>query len=187
MSSGVKNRNKNLLRILRCVEVRPINRSERALWESLLRKYHYLGLRSLVGESLRYMAVYQGHWPGLSGWSAAALKCKVRDQWIGWPPLLQWQRLRLLANNTRFLILPRINIPNLAYRILAVNLKRLSRGWQVLYGHSTWLVESFVDPRFFKGTCYKAAGRVFLSHTREFAKCHSYNQTQQRGQTHETI
>ncbi|MBW2145995.1 MAG: hypothetical protein JRG73_12370 [Deltaproteobacteria bacterium] len=48
MSHGVENRNKHLLRILRCVEVRPIYRSERVLWDGLMRKHHYLGLRSLV-------------------------------------------------------------------------------------------------------------------------------------------
>lgn len=176
MSHGVKTRSKNLLRILRCVEVRPINRNERPLWDGLMRKYHYLGLHSLVGESLRYVAIFQGHWLGLVGWSAAALKCKARDQWIGWPPLLQWQRLRLLANNTRFLILPHINIPNLASCILAINLKRLSQDWQAVYGHPIWLVETFVDPRYFKGTSYKAAGWILLGHTRGFAKCSdSYN------------
>ncbi|MBW2148838.1 MAG: DUF4338 domain-containing protein [Deltaproteobacteria bacterium] len=87
MSHGVENRKKDLLRILRCVEVRPIHRSERPFWDGLMRKYHYLGLHALVGESLRYAVVYQGQWLGLLGWSAAVLKCKVRDRWIGWPPV----------------------------------------------------------------------------------------------------
>lgn len=62
-------------------------------------------------------------------------------------------------------------IPNLASRILALNLKRLSGDWQTLYGHPLCLVETFVDPRHFKGTCYKAQGWLFLGHTRGFSKC----------------
>ena len=69
------------------------------------------------------------------GWAAAALQCTVRDKWIGWPPVIKSQRLRLLANNSRFLILPHVHIPNLASRILALNLKRLSQDWQKVYGH----------------------------------------------------
>jgi len=162
---------KEFSEVLRSLEVRPISRHERPLWDDLMRQYHYLGLHSLVGESIRYIALHQEHWLALIGWSAAALKCKVRDQWIGWPPLLQWRRLALVANNTRFLILPHICIPNLASRILALNLKRLSRDWEEIYGHPIWLVETFVDPRYFQGTCYKAAGWTFLGHTRGFAKC----------------
>jgi hypothetical protein len=156
--------------MLHCVEVRPICRDERSVWDDLMGRHHYLGFRSLVGESLRYVATLQGQWVALLGWSAAALKCKVRDRWIGWPAWLQYQRLSLLANNSRFLILPDVEIPNLASRVLALNVKRLSRDWQQLYGHPIWLAESFVDPRYFQGTCYKAAGWSFLGYTHGFSK-----------------
>lgn len=156
--------------ILRNIEVRPIHRSERYAWDELMAKYHYLGLRSLVGESLRYIALYQGQWLALLGWAAAALKCSVRDAWIGWPNWIKWQRLPLVANNVRFLILPHISIRNLASRILALNLKRLSEDWQTSYAHPILLAETFVNPRMFKGTCYKAANWTFLGHTRGFAK-----------------
>lgn len=157
--------------LLRSIEVRPICRNERTPWDELMRRHHYLGLRCLVGESIRYVAVFQQQWLALLGWSAAALKCKVRDQWIGWHHWLKWQHLPLIANNTRFLILPQIRIPNLASRILALNLKRLSRDWEEIYGHPLWLVETFVDPRYFQGTCYQAAGWTFLGYTRGFARC----------------
>jgi hypothetical protein len=160
--------------LLRSFEVRPICRNERTLWDKLMRRHHYLGLRSLVGESIRYVAVFQQQWLALLGWSAAALKCKVRDQWIGWHHWLKWQRLPLIANNTRFLILPKIRIPNLASRILALNLKRLSQDWQAAYHHPIYLAETFVDPRYFKGTCYRAAGWFFLGYTHGFAKCSTH-------------
>ena len=160
----------HLRHILRHIEVRPISRSERAHWDELMAKHHYLGFRSLIGESLRYIARSQGQWLALLGWAAAALKCYVRDQWIGWPAWIKWQRLPLIANNVRFLILPSTSIPNLASRVLALNLKRLSADWQASYGHPILLAETFVDPRLFRGTCYKAAGWSLLGYTNGFAK-----------------
>lgn len=124
--------------------------------------------------------MYQKQWLALIGWSAAVLKCKVRDQWIGWPSFFQYQRLSFIANNSRFLILPHVRIPNLASYVLAQNLKRLSRDWQAIYNHPIYLAETFVDPQYFKGTCYKAQGWEFLGYTRGFAKCdnryYSHNQ-----------
>lgn len=157
--------------VLRSVEVYPISREERRRWDLVMRQHHYLGLKSLVGESLRYVAIFQGQWLALLGWTAAAFKCKVRDEWIGWSPTLCRQRLPLIANNARFLILPGIHLPNLASRVLTLNLKRLSQDWQNVYGHPLLLVETFVDHRYFLGTCYKAAGWLHLGYTRGFARC----------------
>jgi Domain of unknown function (DUF4338)/DDE_Tnp_1-associated/Transposase DDE domain len=152
------------------VQVRLISDSERRLWAQLMREYHYLGFQGLVGESLRYVAVYKEQWVALLGWAAPALSCKPRDQWIGWPAALKWHRLPLVANNFRFLILPGMRVHNLASRILALNINRLSQDWHNAYGHPIWLVETFVDPRFFRGTCYKAAGWICLGNTRGFAR-----------------
>ena len=110
--------------LVRDVEVRLVASAERSLWNRLMKQYHYLGFQSLVGQSLRYVAVHEGQWPAVLGWGSAALKCKARDQWIGWTEALKLQRLPLVANNARFLVL--VRIPNLASRILALNLKRLS-------------------------------------------------------------
>jgi len=113
--------------------VRPITSNERANWDTLMSKHHYLGFRSLVGESIRYVAELKGRWVALLGWSAAALKCQPRDTWIGWPQVIQWQRLYLILNNSRFLILPDIHIPNLASKILSLNLKRLAKDWEKIH------------------------------------------------------
>ncbi|RPJ18457.1 MAG: ISAs1 family transposase, partial [Desulfobacteraceae bacterium] len=120
--------------------------------------------------SLRYVAVFQDRWLALLGWCAAALSCKVRDRWIGWSPALQWSRLPLVVNNCRFLILPDVRIPNLASRILSLNLKRLALDWTNTYGHPVCLAETFVDPHCFKGTCYKAAGWVSVGLTLGFRR-----------------
>ena len=112
--------------LLRDVSVRPIRPEEQARWDALVHEHHYLGLRSLFGKTLRYVASVDGRWLALLGWQAAALKCAARDDWIGWPRVLHYQRLHLLANNARFLILPGRGVRNLASRVLALNLRRLS-------------------------------------------------------------
>jgi len=96
-----------ILEHLRGMEVRPIKRDERSYWDELIRQHHYLGLHSLIGETIRYIAIYQGQWFALIGWSAAVFKCKVRDQWIGWHPFIQYKRLFFIANNSRFFDLAR--------------------------------------------------------------------------------
>jgi hypothetical protein len=158
---------------LRSVIVRPITARERSNWDILMAKHHYLGFKSLVGKSIRYVAELQGHWVALLGWSTAALKCRPRDLWIGWPEVIQWQHLHLITNNSRFLILPGIYIPNLASRILSLNLKRLANDWQNIHGHPVLLAETFVDTSRFAGTCYKAANWIYLGQTRGFGKSSS--------------
>jgi len=135
-----------------------------------MRQHHYLGFERIVGESLCYVARQENDWVALLGWGSAALKCGPRDQWIGWDRALQWRRLHLIANNVRFLILPGWHQPNLASRLLALNLKRLSRDWELYYGHPVLLAETFVDSARFRGTCYRAAGWQVLGQTRGFAK-----------------
>jgi hypothetical protein len=116
---------------LRRVEVRPIRRDERGAWDALVAAHLYLGLRSLFGKTLRYVATLDGRWLALLGWQAAALKRAPRDAWIGWGRVLHYHRLQLLANNASFLILPAAgHMPNLASRVLALNLRRLSADWQ---------------------------------------------------------
>jgi hypothetical protein len=159
--------------LLRGVQVRPILPEERGRWDALMRSHHYLGLRSLFGNSLRYVAVLEGEWLALLGWQVAALKCRPRDCWIGWPRVLQYQRLHLIANNARFLVLPEIRVPNLASRVLALNLRRLSQDWEAVYGHPLLLAETFVDARF-SGTCYRAANWQALGHTQGFARSNGH-------------
>lgn len=156
--------------VLQKVVVRPIFSEERALWEELMGKYHYLGFHSLIGETLRYVALLDDRWVALIGWGSAALHCQARDQWIGWTSPLKQQRLHLIANNIRFLILPTIRIPNLASKILALNIHRLASDWQHYHDHPILLAETFVDPKRFLGTCYKASGWIYLGQTQGFRK-----------------
>ena len=150
--------------------VRPIHLHERPQWDRLMAEHHYLGFKTLVGQSLRYVAELNQKWVALLGWSAAALKCKPRDHWIGWTQPIQWQRLHLIANNSRFLILPGYHIKNLASKILSLNLKRLSADWEKIHGHPILLAETFVDISRFQGSCYKAANFIGLGVTKGFGK-----------------
>lgn len=152
------------------IVVRPVTPDERQMWDRLMSQYHYLGLKSLVGKSIRYVAEVQGRWLALLGWAASALKCQPRDTWIGWSQAIQWQRLHLIANNSRFLILPGIHIPNLASRVLSLNLRRLSRDWVHVYGHPVLIAETFVDTGRFTGACYKAANWLYLGQTSGYGK-----------------
>ena len=154
------------------VEVRLCQRVELSRLKALLRTHHYLGLRGVVGESLAYVAEAQGEWLAVFLWAAAAFKCGPRDRWIGWHSTVAWQRLPLVANNVRFLILPGVRVPNLASHLLALCTKRLCADWQQAWGHPILLVETFVDPSRFSGTCYRAAGWVKLGETQGYARHH---------------
>jgi hypothetical protein len=155
---------------LRQIVVRPIRAHERPHWEYLMSIHHYLGFRHLTGESLKYVAEFQDAWLALLGWGSGSFKFGARDRWIGWTPEQQWQRLHLLVCNQRFLILPGTHIPNLASRVLSLNVKRLSRDWEEFHGHPVLLAESFVDPSRFNGTCYRAAGWITLGKSRGFGR-----------------
>ena len=152
------------------IRVRLVRAEERARWRELMDAHHYLGFRPMVGESLWYVATRGEQWVALLAWAAAALKCGVRDGWIGWTPAVKFRRLHLVANNVRFLILPAGHRSNLASQVLARNLQRLSADWERYYGHPILLVETFVDAARFRGTCYGAAGWQGLGVTRGFGK-----------------
>jgi hypothetical protein len=151
--------------------VRLVRRDELRRWKALMQEHHYLGFDRIIGESLCYVGTRGTDWMGLLGWGSAALKCAPRDCFIGWDRQLQWRRLRFIANNVRFLILPGCHEPNLASRLLSLNVKRLSQDWQLYHGHPILMAETFVDSSRFRGTCYRAAGWQALGHTRGYSKC----------------
>jgi hypothetical protein len=90
------------------IVVRPVRASEQAPYEELMQRHHYLGALPKISETLWYVASWGEAWVALVSFSAAALKCAARDRWIGWDFRQRYRRLRLLANNSRFLILPKV-------------------------------------------------------------------------------
>ena len=158
--------------LLTLVEVRLLgdDETERLRFRELMGAHHYLKSDHLVGEQLRYVAHVGGQWVALLSWCAASYHLKDREDWIGWAPAQRRRRLAFVANNARFLILPGIDCPNLASRVLALGTARLSADWQNAYGHPVLAVESFVDSQLFRGTCYKAQGWQLLGATKGFER-----------------
>jgi len=156
--------------VLSEVLVRPIWSHERERWDRLMRRHHYLGFKRTAGRALRQVAEYRGRWVALLLWQASALMCAPRDRWINWARPIQFQRLHLIVNNARFLILPGVQVPHLASRVLGQSLRRLPDDWARLHGYRPLLAETFVDPARFRGTCYRAANWQCLGTTRGYAR-----------------
>ena len=139
---------------------------DRALWQTLLRLYHYLGFTTRVGKSLSYLAFDRQQRPVAALlFGAAAWKVAGRDRFIGWSVEQRRRHLQCLANNMRFLIPPWVRIPHLASHVLAQVARRISQDWQQKYGHRLELLETFVEKPRFAGTCYRAANWVTVGET----------------------
>ena len=144
---------------------------EETRWNKLIRKHHYLKEHRMVGESLRYVIQKNGEWIGLLGWSSAAFHLGPRDAWIGWTDAQRQAARHLVACNARFALLtPKGHSPNLASHCLSLNLQRLSADWLEQYGHPIALVETYVDPKRFEGTCYRAANWIEIGVTKGFGR-----------------
>jgi Domain of unknown function (DUF4338)/DDE_Tnp_1-associated len=155
---------------LQKVLVRPIVASEIKRYQDLMQEHHYLGHLSKIGETLWYIALLGDVWIALFSFSAAALKCAARDHWIGWSYRQQNNRLELVVNNSRFLILPAGRMPNMGSRLLSLCQQRLASDWQETFGHPVLLLETFVDPEYFRGTVYRAANWQYLGDTKGFRR-----------------
>jgi hypothetical protein len=137
------------------------------IFNYLVKEYHYLSFGRPVGQNMKYLIVSGNERPlGCLLFGAAAWKSEARDKWIGWSPTMREQNLGLICNNTRFLILPWVNVFNLASYALGTVLRRLSNDWQHRYGSRIALVETFVDTTRFVGTCYKAANWQNIGRTK---------------------
>jgi hypothetical protein len=136
------------------------------LFKTYLQHYHYLGLRTTVGENLKYMVYDRDKRPlACLLFGAAAWKVAPRDNFIGWPREVREVRLSFIAGNNRFLILPWVRVPHLASHILGQISKRISGDWQEKYAHPIYLLESFIQKDRFTGTCYKASNWLCVGDT----------------------
>lgn len=151
--------------VLSELRVRPIERCEEGRYRELMERHHYLGNLNKIGESVWYIAIWRDQWVALLSMSTAALKCGVRDRWIGWDFRTQYDRLCLITNKSRFLILPDWHLPNIASRVLALTEHRIADDWQIRFGHPLLLLETFVDPRRFHSGVYRAANWLELGLT----------------------
>jgi hypothetical protein len=132
--------------------------AERAWLRAALGQFHYLGFSGAVGQNLQYLVRDGQQRPvACAVFGAAAWKCQDRDRFIGWSAEQRQSNLGLIANNSRFLILPWVRVPHLGSWILGRVAGRIARDWQAKYGHPVVLLETFVERERFRGTVYRAA------------------------------
>jgi len=146
-------------------------REDSALWNGLIDRYHYLGYTPLPGAQLRYLIRWEGGVLGALGFGAAAWKVAARDQWIGWKAVEREAHLPRVINNARFLILPWVEVRNLASRILSLAAHRVVGDFEARYGIRPVLLETFVEQQRFRGTCYRAANWTRVGETTGRGKC----------------
>jgi hypothetical protein len=135
------------------------------LWKEYMDRYHYLGYRKPFGYTLRYFIESERGRLGCVLFSGAAKAMGVRDRWIGWTPKQRLRNLAWVINNSRFLIFPWVSINNLASHVLGQINRQITEHWQEHWGYRPVLMETFVDPVRYKGTCYKAANWQHLGMT----------------------
>jgi Druantia protein DruA len=156
----------DVLKALGPLQIEQVRRTgDERLYNSLIEQHHYLGYEQPVGEHLKYVVWSQGRPIACMAWSSAPRHLGCRDRFIGWNKEARRRNIRFIAYNTRFLILPWVEVPHLASHILSRIAHRLSQDWEGLYQHPIYFLETFVDPERFRGTCYRAANWVLLGRT----------------------
>lgn len=151
------------------IEVVPKRQYKR--FDELLKEHHYLEEAKPVGDFLRQVAIDEGRWAALLVWGPACYSLKDRDQWIGWSKTQRAERLKLVVQNRRFLILgEKGRQPNLASRVLGATARVLAEQWRQQFGYEPVLAETFTDIEQFHGTCYKAAGWQAVGMSQGYAR-----------------
>jgi hypothetical protein len=148
------------------VELEPVTgRAAVREWNATVERHHPLGYRGAFGFRLRYFIQGRGGCLGgvLMSWAAKAIA--VRDHWIGWDAATRLSHLARVVNNSHFLLLPSVRIPHLASHVLGQLARLVGDDWEARWGFRPWLLETFVDPARFRGTCYRAAGWTCLGTT----------------------
>ncbi|MGH3855823.1 MAG: Druantia anti-phage system protein DruA [Pseudonocardiaceae bacterium] len=149
---------------VRDVVVRPIFADEVGRFKAALPEHHWLE-RRLTGQVLHYVAVLGGEWVAVAGFGSAVLACRARDEFLGWSREQQYARLKHVADNQRFCVLPAGPAAELASAVLSRVLARLSGDYLAAYGHRVLAVETFTDPVRHTGACI--CGREQRAHDRQ--------------------
>ena len=139
--------------------------ADEPLFDGLVEMHHYLGYAPPVGEHLKLLVVAGERPVACFVWSSSPRHLAPRDRYVGWPAEVRRRRLRFVVYNSRFLILPWVEVPHLASHLLGRMTRMLSSQWERAYGHPVYFAETFVDPSRYRGTCYLAANWVFLGRT----------------------
>jgi hypothetical protein len=140
-------------------------REETQLWNEYVDRYHYLGYKAPFGCYARYFVDSERGKLGCLLFSGAAKSLGQRDRWIGWNEKSRLSNLGLVLNNTRFVIFPWVRVKNLASHVLGSAARRIVADWQQRWSYRPVLLETFVDPGYFDGTCYRAANWQYIGMT----------------------
>lgn len=148
------------------IEFRQVRRQTgEKLCNSLIEQFHYLGYVQPVGEHLKYLISAAGRPIACLTFSSVPKHIGSRDRFIGWSPEVRLQNRHLMAYNSRFLILPWVQVRYLASHLLSRVARIIAGDWQALYHHPVYFLETFVDTERYVGTCYYAANWQFLGKT----------------------
>jgi hypothetical protein len=154
------------LKALGAVRLVPLSdKADQALWNEYVQRYHYLGYKRPFGYRQRYFIEAGPHRLGCVLLSGASRALGARDRWIGWDQRQRMKNLPWVLNNSRFLLFPWVQVPNLASHVLGQLARRAGDDWQQRWGYRPVLLETFVDPQRFQGSCYCAAGWERLGRT----------------------
>ena len=143
-------------------------KEQRELWYGYVDRYHYLGYQLPFGAQIRYFIQSGARASVILGclqFSSPAWQMAPRDQWIGWSDEQRKRNLQKIVNNSRFLLFPWVQVRNLASSVIALAVRAVPNDWQSCYGYTPVLMETLVDQKRFKGTCYKAANWVHVGAT----------------------
>jgi hypothetical protein len=140
-------------------------REDAELWNEYVQRYHYLGYKRPFGCFGRYFVESDHGKLGCLLFSGAAKALRERDRWIGWNESLRLRNLGRVVNNTRFVIFPWVKVKNLASHVLGQAVRRIGDDWEKRWSYRPVLLETFVDPRYFDGTCYRATNWQYLGMT----------------------
>lgn len=152
------------------VTLRMILPHEEEQWKEVMQKNHPLGDARFSGHQIKYVAEHCGQAVALLCFSACAFHLADRDRWIGWSDEQAACRRHFVIQNSRFLILRKDRPHNLASRVLSLCTKQVPGDWHQRFGFSPLMMETFVDPVHFRGTCYQAAAWIKVGRTRGFRR-----------------
>jgi len=135
------------------------------LWKEYVSRYHYLGYYHPFGCTMRYFIQSNLGRLGCILFTGASKSIKAREEWIGWTKNQRLNNLGWVINNSRFVIFPWVHVNNLASYVLGQVNRQISGHWKERWGYNPVVMETFVDPERYQGTCYKASNWEYLGLT----------------------
>ena len=138
------------------------DRDTNSLWSEYVSRYHPLGCKRTIGCTLRYFVSSERGRLGCLLMGNAARALAVRDKWIGWSRQQRLAHLPWVVNNQRLVLFPWVRVPHLVSHILGQLARQLQNDWEARWGYRPVLMETFIDPAYYRGVGYRAAGWLLI-------------------------